>query len=173
VETVQFQSYVFLYSVYGGILIGILYDIYRVIKGGKKSEKLIISLWDALFLLSVFSVMIWAIFSSSYGGIRVYVLIGFVVGFYLYEKLLGRTAAGLFHYICKGIGSFLRKISFILVFPVKLLYSSLCRCYYVIAGMVQKGKNRLRKISRLPKQVIESSKKRSKPVIRIKRKKDN
>jgi len=51
VETVQFQSYVFSYSVYGGILIGILYDIYRAIKGKKKSERLITSLWDALFLL--------------------------------------------------------------------------------------------------------------------------
>jgi spore cortex biosynthesis protein YabQ len=159
VETVQFQSYVFSYSVYGGILIGILYDIYRAIKGRKKSERLITSLWDILFLFSVFFVVVWAVFSSSYGDIRAYVLIGFLVGFYFYEKLLGRIVVGLFHFLLRNIISFFKKTNNILVLPLKLLCSFLCRCYYSFLRILGRKKIRLRKMRRLPKQVIEDTRK--------------
>ena len=158
-ETIQFQSYVFSYSLYGGIIIGVLYDIYRVIRGKKKNEKLITSLWDILFLISVFAVVVWAIFSSSYGEIRGYVLIGFLVGFYLYEKLLGRIASGLFHFLYKSISSFFKRTNSILVVPIKIMYSFIKRCYYNLTLALGKKKNRLRKVSKLPKQIIYDSKK--------------
>lgn len=158
-ETVQFQSYVFLYSLYGGIIIGVLYDIYRVIRRIKKSERLITSLWDILFLFSVFAVVIWVIFSSSYGEIRGYVLIGFLVGFYLHEKLLGRIASGVFHFLYKGISSFFKKTNSILVLPIKMAYSLLKRCFGSFIHMLAKKKTRLRKISGLPKQIIYDCKK--------------
>lgn len=170
-ETVQFQSYVFSYSVYGGILIGVLYDIYRVIKGKSKSERLITSLWDVLFLFSVFLVMIWAVFSSNYGDIRAYVLIGFLVGFYLYEKLLGRIVVGLFHFLYRNISSFLKKTNCVLVLPIKLIYSFTCRCYYSLVRILKRKKSRLRKVGRLPKQVIDDSKKYYSLIVKRKRKK--
>lgn len=156
-EIVQFQSFVFLYSVYGGILIGISYDIYRVIRGRNKSEKLIASVWDILFIFSVFTVIIWVVFSSSYGEIRPYVLIGFLVGFFLYEKLLGRIAAGLFCFLYRKISIFLKKTNCILVLPIKLLYFFIYRCCHNLWDMLKRGKNRLRKIGRLPKQIIEDA----------------
>lgn len=158
-ETVQFQSYVFSYSLYGGILIGVLYDIYRAIKGRKKNERLITSFWDVLFLFSVFVVVIWAIFSSSYGDIRSYVLIGFIVGFYLYEKLLGRIAVGVFRFLFRSITSLFKKTNSILILPVKLLFSFLYRCFNSLARFLSRKKIRLRKVRRLPKQIIEDSRK--------------
>jgi spore cortex biosynthesis protein YabQ len=173
VENVQFQSYVFSYSVYGGILIGILYDIYRAIKGRKKSERLITSLWDILFLFSVFFVVIWAVFSSSYGDIRAYVIIGFLVGFYLYEKLLGRIAVGLFHFLFRSITSFFKKTNSVLVFPIKLLGSFLYRCYNSLVYILGRKKIRLRKVRRLPKQVIDDYKKYYSLIVKRKRKKNH
>lgn len=170
-ETVQFQSYVFSYSLYGGILIGVLYDIYRVIKGKSKSEKLITSLWDVLFLFSIFFVTIWAVFSSSYGDIRAYVLIGFLVGFYLYEKLLGRIVAGLFHFLFRSISSFLKKTNSILALPIKLLCSFACRCYNSLVRILKRKKIRLRKVRRLPKQVIDDSRKYYSLIVKRKREK--
>lgn len=171
-ETVQFQSYVFLYSVYGGILIGILYDIYRAVKGKKRNEKLITSLWDVLFLISVFVVVIWAIFSSSYGDIRAYVFIGFVVGFYLFEKLLGRIAVGIFCFICRSIGGFLRRTNFILALPIKLLCSFLYRCGRGLVNILRKGKSRLKKIRKLPKQIVYDYKKYNNMIVKRKGKKN-
>lgn len=158
-ETIQFQSYVFSYSLYGGIIIGVLYDIYRVIRGRKKSERLITSLWDILFLFSVFAVVVWAIFSSNYGEIRGYVLIGFLVGFFLYERLLGRIASGLFHLLYKSISSFFKKTNSILAVPIKITYSFLKRFYRSLIRILGKKKNRLRKVCSMPKQIIYDSKK--------------
>lgn len=170
-ETVQFQSYVFSYTVYGGILIGIFYDIYRVLKGKKKGERLITSLWDLLFLFSVFAVVIWAVFSSSYGDIRAYVLIGFLVGFYLYEKLLGKIVIELFRFLYRNITSFLKKTNCLIALPIKLLCSFIFRCYYSIVHMLGRKKIRLRKVGRLPKQVIDDTRKYYSLIVKRKRKK--
>lgn len=170
-ETVQFQSYIFFYSVYGGILIGILYDIYRAFKGRRKREGLITSLWDVLFLLSVFLVVMWAIFSSSYGDIRAYVLIGFLVGFYLFEKLLGRIVVGIVIFLYKNISCYLKKTNSVLALPVKLAISLLNRCYNSIIHILGRGKIRLRKVRKLPKQVIYDSKKYYGLIVKRKREK--
>lgn len=156
-ETVQFQSYIFSYSVYGGILIGILYDIYRALRGRRKRDRLITSLWDVIFLLSVFIVVMWAIFSSSYGDIRAYVLIGFIVGFFLFEKLLGRIIVRIVFFVYRSISILLKKTNSILALPFKLLCSFLYRCYNIIANFFVRGKTRLRKVRKLPKQVIYDS----------------
>jgi spore cortex biosynthesis protein YabQ len=159
VETVQFQSYIFSYSVYGGILIGILYDIYRALRGRRKRDRLITSLWDVLFLLSVFIVVMWAIFSSSYGDIRAYVFVGFLVGFYLFEKLLGRIMVRIVFFVYRNITSLLKKTNSVLALPVKLLCSFLYHCYNGIVRLLGRGKIKLRKVRKLPKQVIYDSKK--------------
>ena len=170
-ETVQFQSYIFSYSVYGGILIGILYDIYRALRGRRKRDRLITSLWDVLFLLSVFIVVIWAVFSSNYGDIRAYVLIGFLVGFYLFEKLLGRIMVRIVFFIYRNITSLLKKSNSILALPVKLLCSFLYRCFDSIVRLFGRGKTRLKKVRKLPKQIIYDSKKYYGLIVKRKRRK--
>lgn len=158
-ETVKFQSFVFFYSVYGGILIGILYDIYRVFRRKKRSERIITSFWDIMFLLSVFLIIVWAIFSSNYGDIRAYVLIGFVVGFYLFERLLGKIAAALLVFTYKKIAYFLKTTNSLAVMPVKILCSLLQRAFHNVAAYLGRKKNRLKKVKRLPKLIIEDTKK--------------
>lgn len=158
-ETVQFQSYIFLYSVYGGIIIGILYDIYRALRGRRKRDRVITSLWDVLFLAAVFVVVIWAIFSSSYGDIRAYVLIGFLVGFYLFEKLLGRIMVRIVFFVYRGLSSFVKRSNSIIALPIKLIVSFFYQCGAVISRSFLRGKTRLRKVSKLPKQIVYDSKK--------------
>lgn len=158
-ETVQFQSYIFSYSVYGGIIIGILYDIYRALRGRRKRDRLITSLWDVLFLAAVFIVVMWAIFSSSYGDIRAYVLIGFLVGFYLFEKLLGRIMVRIVFFVYRSLISFVKRSNSILALPVKLVISLFYQCSTSISRLFRRGKTRLRKVNKLPKQIIYDSKK--------------
>lgn len=158
-ENVHFQSYIFLYSVYGGILIGIFYDIYRAMRGRRKRDILVTSAWDVLFLFAVLIIVMWTIFSSSYGEIRAYVFIGFLVGFYMFERLLGRILVRLVLFLYRSITAFLKRTNSILVLPFKLLISFLCQCARSISLLFGRGKIRLRKIKKLPKQVIYDYKK--------------
>lgn len=168
-ETVQFQSYVFSYAVYGGITIGVLYDIYRVIRRKKRNGKLISSIWDAAFLISVLLVAVWVIFSSNYGDLRAYVFIGFTVGFYLYEKLLGRIAVAVFQAIIRRLSHFLKTTNNVLAVPVK----GLINVSALASKKIGSQKNKLKKFKKLPKQLIEDTKKYYKLVLKkqIKRKK--
>jgi len=158
-ETVQFQSYIFSYSVYGGILIGILYDIYRALRGRHKRDRLITSLWDVLFLAAVFMVVVWAIFSSSYGDIRAYVLIGFLVGFYLFEKLLGRIMVRILFFVYRNLSSFIKRSNSVLALPLKYMAAFFYHCCTCISLLFRRGKTRLRKVGKLPKQIVYDSKK--------------
>jgi spore cortex biosynthesis protein YabQ len=154
VENVHFQSYIFLYSVYGGILIGIFYDIYRALRGRRKRDILITSAWDVFFLLAVLIIVMWTIFSSSYGEIRAYVFIGFLVGFYMFERLLGRILVRLVLFLYRSVATFLKTTNSILALPIKLLISFLYQCARSIGLLFGRGKMKLRKIKKLPKQVI-------------------
>jgi len=170
VETVQFQSFVFSYSVYGGILIGIIYDIYRVFRGRKRNEGFITSFWDILFILSVFLVIVWTIFSSNYGDIRAYVLIGFVVGFFLYERLLGRIAAAVFLYAARRLAFFLKATNNIAILPFKLLYSFIRQGFLRLRQLLGNKKKRLKKVGKLPKLVIQDTKKYYRLLVKGKKK---
>lgn len=158
-ETVAFQSFVFSYTVYGGILIGIFYDLYRVIKGRKRNAGLITSLWDIVFLLATLFVIVWAIFSSNYGDLRAYVFIGFTVGFFLYEKILGRIAIAVFLFLKTSFVRFIRTTNSLLFKPFLFIFNLLL---YLLSGFmrfVRPKKIRLNKIKRMPKILIEDSKK--------------
>lgn len=170
-ETVQFQSFVFSYAVYGGILIGIIYDIYRVFRGRKRSEKLITSFWDIMFIISVFFIIVWAVFSSNYGDIRLYVLIGFVVGFYLYERLLGRIAAAMFQYVFRKMTYFFKTTNNIAILPIKVLYAFIRHCLQSLVSFLGRKKKRLKKVRKLPKLIVEDTKKYYRLVVKSQKKK--
>lgn len=169
-ETVQFQSFVFSYSVYGGILIGIIYDIYGVFRGRKRNDKLITSFWDIMFIISVFLIIVWAIFSSNYGDIRAYVLIGFVVGFYLYERLLGRIAAALLQFIIRRLVYFVKTTNNMAAMPLRIVFSLGRRGMERLAVFLGKKKKRLKNVSKLPKLIIEDTKKHYRLVVKSQKK---
>lgn len=120
-ETVQFQIFVFSITLYGGIIIGLLYDIYRALKG-RRTKGLITSLWDILFLLMAFFVSIWAIFSTNYGDLRAYVFIGFIVGFFVYERIIGRIVVALFYHIFEALSVMMKMGGNYAFLPIRLLY---------------------------------------------------
>jgi spore cortex biosynthesis protein YabQ len=158
-ETVEFQSFVFMFTVYGGIIIGILYDIYRVLKGSKKGDGLITSIWDFLFLFAAMVVVLWALFSSNYGDIRAYVFIGFVVGFFLYDRILSRVAVALFIFIRKNVIFFFKTTNSIMIMPFKFIFNLL---WYPLSKLWQliKGKRlRLSKLKTLPGAIVRENKK--------------
>lgn len=158
-ETVRYQFFVFLYTLYGGIIIGISYDIYRVLRGKGKKEKSFTSIWDVLFLVVVFLICVWALFSSSYGERRIYELLGFFIGFILYEKVLGRFAIKLFFTIKKTLVKFFNTTNSLLILPFKIIYNLLWYPILKIIMLIKKVMKSLKRIGRIPKIAINDSKK--------------
>ena len=170
-ETVEFQSFVFMFTVYGGIIIGILYDIYRVLKGSRQVDRFITSVWDVLFLAAALTVVLWAIFSSNYGDIRAYVFIGFIVGFFLYDKILSRIAVALFQFVKRNVIFFFKTTNNVLVLPFKLLFNLLWHPLSKLWQYLTHKRVRISKLKRLPGVVVNDSKRYYNLIIKKNRKK--
>ena len=162
-ETVKYQIFVFLYTIYGGIIIGISYDIYRVMKGKNRKDKIITSFWDVAFLVLILFVCLWGIFSSNYGDRRVYVFIGFIVGFVLYEKILGKFGVYLFATIKKSIVRLFITTNHLLLLPFKFIYNIL---WYPVLKTIKSFLKGFKKLCKMPKILISDTKKYYKLVIK-------
>ncbi len=171
-ETKEFQSFVFLYTLYGGIIIGIAYDIYRVLRGTRKKEKLVTSLWDLTFLGFVLFVLIWTIFSSNYGELRAYVFIGFTVGFFLYEKILSRLAVAIFLHIKRSLIHFFKTTNSLLLLPFKFLFNLIWYPVSKLFSYIAKKAKKIKKIKKLPKAIISQNKKYFNLIIKKNKNKD-
>ena len=165
-ETVEFQSFVFMFTVYGGIIIGIFYDIYRVLKGSSRRDGFISSIWDMLFLTAAMLVVLWALFSSNYGDIRAYVFIGFAVGFSLYDKILSRIALAVFLFVKHNVIFFFKTTNNLLVLPFRFFFNLLWHPLSKFWQYITRKRIRISKLKKLPGVLINDSRKYYKLIIR-------
>lgn len=114
-ENNYLQVYVFLYTLYGGIIIGIIYDVVDVIINKHIIKKR--SLADMLFWAIAFAIIIGILFYVNNITIRSYVFIGFGLGWFMYFYILSGLIRKILlllqkilHYIYTGILKVLKKI---------------------------------------------------------------
>lgn len=118
------QLNIIFYSVLAGILLGVMFDLYRIIRGNKV-PKLISAIEDILF--SIFAAIIIFLFLlySNYAflGFYIYVLIGISVSIYLFfisPKLI-KVEMKFFN----ELGFCLRVLSKWLMYPIKIIMNKL------------------------------------------------
>jgi len=83
-ESTLNQPYIFLATVYGGIVLGLIYDIYRGIRLLFKRKKAVTIIFDLLFALSALVLSAGVLYIVNSGDVRLYTFIGFILGFSLY-----------------------------------------------------------------------------------------
>lgn len=83
-ETTAPQPYIFMITIYGGMLVGLAYDFYRCIRRAAKRGKWITALLDTLFILTLGLIVVFVMYMANQGDLRFYTFIGFALGFALY-----------------------------------------------------------------------------------------
>ena len=78
------QAYVFAFSVYGGLIIGLIYDLLRLIRRVFHTKKILTIILDVLFWLLATSVGLLVLFLSSSGRMRFFPFLGYILGFAIY-----------------------------------------------------------------------------------------
>jgi spore cortex biosynthesis protein YabQ len=155
-----------MFTVYGGIIIGIMYDVYRVLKGSRRGDRFITSIWDILFLAAAMMVVLWALFSSNYGDIRAYVFIGFIVGFFLYDRILSKIALAIFLFVKRNVVFFFKTTNNLLVLPFKFLFNLLWHPLSRLWQYITHKRIRISKLKRLPGAIMQDSRKYYKLIIK-------
>lgn len=100
-----------------GIIIGLLFDFFRIQRKVIKTFDFITYLQDALFWILSGIVLIISIMNFTNGEIRSYMILGIIIGVVLYFNIFSK-------YIMKisvGIANFFIKIVHILISPIKKL----------------------------------------------------
>lgn len=141
---IKVQFYIFLTSLYGGLIAGLAYDIYRATRHYFKPKKIVTTIEDFLFWVGIALIFFYIVSKSNEGGLRGYIFIGFFSGGFIYIKLLSKVFFSLWIRVFDGIILFIKSIANIIILPLKQLEKILSP--------------RIKKIKRIPIEAINNIK---------------
>jgi len=111
----QNQIYIFTVFILDGIIIGLLFDIFRILRKSFKTPDIITYCEDFIFWILTFLLILYSIFKFNNGELRLYIFIGLTVGILLYLLAFSR----IFINISVTIISLIKKIiNTILIVPI-------------------------------------------------------
>lgn len=109
------QLGIFLMCIAGGIIISLLYDIFRALRKSIKTADIVTYIEDIIFWILVGGFLIYLIFILNDGNIRFFIFVGLILGGILYHFTLSKF----FMKITVKIFTFLKKI---LLAPIRLIF---------------------------------------------------
>ncbi len=124
-EIVTNQAYLFLIFILNGILIGILFDVFRILRRSFKTPNFVTYIEDIIFWLASTLSIIYSLFVFNNGEIRGYIFIGLIFGIVTYmlffSKIIMKISIKIILFL-KQVFKFLYKI---LSYPVKIILNPL------------------------------------------------
>jgi spore cortex biosynthesis protein YabQ len=116
------QASLFLIFVINGIIIGLVFDIFRILRKSFKTSDIITTIEDILFWIITGIIILYSIFVFNNGEIRFFMFIGIFLGVILYILLLSNYIIKVsvkIIFLAKKIVAFIFKI---IIFPVRSTY---------------------------------------------------
>lgn len=116
------QAYLFLIFTINGIVIGILFDIFRILRKSFKTSDTITYIQDIIFWILTGLILLYSIFTFSNGEIRFYMFLGVFIGCILYMLMISKIFIEInvkFILILKKI---IIKIFTIIIVPIKMVF---------------------------------------------------
>lgn len=127
--SVSSQARILLASLYGGLILGIFFDIYRLIRNGLQFNKLTTIIGDICFWAVGLTVSLAVIYESSSGLIRFYQILGFAAGMAIYLKVLSRHVNHILNIIFRSMRNMLYSIFMVIKIPFIILSNLLWKPY--------------------------------------------
>jgi len=133
------QAYIFFCTVAGGMMIALVYDVFRILRKAVKTGSLVTYLQDLLYWLIVAVIMFLTIYYSNDGEIRAYLFIGAFIGVILYSLLFSRIVMGSSLFIIKIVTYVIKGIILIISYPVRLILRAFSVPARKLAGITKKA----------------------------------
>ncbi|HHV39323.1 MAG TPA: spore cortex biosynthesis protein YabQ [Tepidimicrobium sp.] len=156
-HTTGVQVYIFLTSLYGGLIAGFFYDIYRISRYYFKPKNVATVLEDLIFWIGVALIFFYILNRSNWIELRAYIFIGFFVGGIIYLKVISRILFPLLIKTCDKVAIAIKKAMAMVGVPFKYIDN---RVSYKVKG--------LRKIRKVFREVIGNIKKYTSIIFRKK-----
>ncbi|NLI60356.1 MAG: spore cortex biosynthesis protein YabQ [Clostridiales bacterium] len=112
------QAYIFLATVYLGLILGIIYDIYRAFRMVAKPGKWLVAILDLSFWILAAFISFFMLFKVNGGQIRLYAYIGLALGWGLYALIIGS-------FLVKLLVKIYSWIAAIILWPLRMISSGI------------------------------------------------
>lgn len=90
------QGAIFLATIWGGMVIGIIYDAFCILRAVLRAKDGLTAMMDVLFWLITTAVILFVLFTANDGEVRLYHVVGFLVGIGIYRISISRLVMGIF-----------------------------------------------------------------------------
>lgn len=118
--SVSSQAYIFLYTVVCGMAIALVYDIFRILRKAVKTGSFATYIQDLLYWLIAAVIMLFTVYYSNDGELRVFLFVGAFLGVVLYSLLLSGIVMGSALLIIKITVSAVKTILRVISCPFKM-----------------------------------------------------
>ena len=115
------QFSIILYALLAGILTGLMFDLYKVIRGSKVPQ-IIIVVEDILFWVLSAMVIFTFLLYTNYAFLGVYVYAFMLISLGLYMKFISNKCIRFELEVVNGVGKMLRVIFKNIIYPFKVIF---------------------------------------------------
>lgn len=148
-NSLTLELHIFLTSIYGGIIGGLVYDIYRSIRYNYKRSKFITYIQDFLFWLAMTYIFFSILIRINWGEIRGYIILGFLIGLIIYTVTFSKFVYPITIKLIGLIRGIIKNAINFILYPFKYIkkktYPTLKKFRKIPIEIVRQGK-RYRKI---------------------------
>lgn len=163
------QEYMIAVAIMGGMLLGFIWDIYRLIRHYIKLGSTGTAIGDIVYWIISIYIGVQILFDLSYGNVRFFILIGFMLGALLYFYGISRYILRLLIFVINTILNFIKKIINLLIGPLKFIFKQIKIILYPVKLKYESArikakkrykfiKFRLKKVSKNRKMVYNKKK---------------
>ena len=149
----------FLYFIATGIILSIIFDIFRILRRTFKTSDIITNIEDVLFGIFTGITILFSIFFFNNGQLRFYIFIGIAIGIVFYMLFISKY----FIKINMTIINFIKEIFSLLFKPIKIFYKFLKNLFFrpfsfIIINIRKFSKKNVVKIKKIFKTKIKHKK---------------
>lgn len=115
------QLYLILVFTLSGFLIGILFDIFRILRKSFKTSDFVTYIEDFLFWILTGLYLLYIILKFSFGNIRIFMFLCLIIGFLIYIFTISKYFISINVKIIKFFKNIFYKIFNIIIWPLKMI----------------------------------------------------
>lgn len=116
------QTYLFIIFILNGFLIGILFDIFRILRKSFKTSDFVTSIEDIIFWILTAFIILYSVFKFNNGRLRAFIFVGIAFGVLIYILAFSKIFIKINLYII----NFVKKIfHYLVIVPALFIFKVL------------------------------------------------
>ena len=151
-----FLSFIFIVN---GIVIGLLFDFFRILRKTFKTKDIVTYIQDILFWILTGIILLYSIFTFNNGEIRLFMFLAIMIGISIYMLIFSSYIIKINVYILRKIIFICKKIAEFLILPFRLIYKGMSKIFKPIKFIIINVRRKVyKKVNKIKKIIIKYKK---------------